>query len=67
LKQVHAMTQPDIVKLAARLGFDRLTQAHLARWLVVANAMPDTLPIRQAVIDKTIAPAWGPEFFRRQT
>jgi hypothetical protein len=60
------MERKDIEMLAARRGFHRLTDDHLARWLTLANALPDTLPIRQAVIGKSIPPAWGPEFFRSQ-
>ncbi len=60
------MERKEIEKLAARRGFGRLTDEHLARWLVLANGAADNLPIRQAVIDKTIGPAWGPEFFRSQ-
>ncbi len=49
-----------IAALAARRGFTRLTPEHLARWLEIARAQPDTTGLRDAVACKTDAPSYGP-------
>ncbi len=46
--------------LASRRGLTRLTPEHLARWLVLAEAQPDTTALRDAVAQKNIEPAYGP-------
>lgn len=60
-----AWTEEEITKLAQRRGLLRLSQAHLARWLELANAQRDTTPLRAAVACKEDEPAYGPTFCSR--
>lgn len=54
-------TLAEIEALAARRGLHRLTREHLERWLVVANAQPDTTALRDTVSRKEDEPAYGPD------
>ena len=55
-----AWTLQMIEAVASRRGLTRLTPEHLARWLVLAEAQPDTTALRDAVAQKDIEPAYGP-------
>jgi hypothetical protein len=49
-------TPAQIEALAIQRGLTRLTPEHLARWLDLARAQPDTTALRDAVTCKTDPP-----------